>query len=60
MINVEVIDDIKTKYKPIIDVVRDEYNLNKNMASDTMITRGIDKTKTIEGAFNYIVEKKNN
>jgi hypothetical protein len=59
LINVEVIDDIKTKYKPIIDVVRDEYNLDKNAASDTLIARGIDKTKTIEGAFNYIVEKKN-
>ena len=58
LVNVEVIDDIKTEYKPIIDVVREEYNLDKNMASDTMIARGIDKTKTIEGAFNFIVENK--
>ena len=57
LINVEILEDKKKKYEPVINVVRDEYLLDKNTASDTIIAEGIDKTKTIEGAFNYIVEK---
>ena len=57
LINVEILEDKKKKYEPVINVVRDEYLLDKNKASDTIIAEGIDKTKTIEGAFNYIVEK---
>ena len=57
LINVEIFEDKKKKYEPVINVVRDEYLLDKNEVSDTVIAEGIDKTKTIEGAFNYIVEK---
>ena len=57
LINVEILEDKKKKYEPVINVVRDEYLLDKNEVSDTVIAEGIDKTKTIEGAFNYIVEK---
>ena len=60
LINVEIIENNKEKYKPIINVVRDEYFLDKNVASDTMIVFALEKTKTIEGAFEYIIEKKYN
>ena len=50
LINVIVIEDNKMKYNSRINVVRDEYYLDKNMASDIIIANALDKTKTIESA----------
>ncbi len=56
LINVDVLEDIKKKYEPVIEAIRDEYLMNKNTAIETAIEEGIDKIKTKEAAFNFKVE----
>ena len=46
LINVDVLEDTKKKYEPVIEAIRDEYLMNKNTAIETAIEEGIDKTKT--------------
>ena len=56
LINVKILENKKEKYKEIIPVVRNEGNVDKNIASDTIIASGLDKYKTIEGALQHVVE----
>ena len=56
LINVKILENNKEKYKEIIPVVRNEDNVDKNIASDTIIASGLDKYKTIEGALQHVVE----
>ena len=56
LINVKILENNKEKYKEIIPVVRNEGNVDKNIASDTIIASGLDKYKTIEGALQHVVE----
>ena len=56
LINVDVLEDTKKKYEPVIEAIRDEYLMNKNTAIETAIEEGIDKTKTKEAEFNFKVE----
>ena len=56
LISVKILENKKQKYKEIIPVVRNEDNVDKNIASDTIIASGLDKYKTIEGALQHVVE----
>ena len=60
LINVEIIEKNKKKNDSMINLIRDEYSLDKKIASDTMIDDAFDKTKTFEGAFQYIIDNNEN
>ncbi len=55
LINVEVSDNKKKKYEQEINLIKNNFLIYKNI-TDTMIAKAIEKTKTIEGALQYIVE----
>ncbi len=59
LINVEILQNPKEEYKEIIPVVRNEGNVDEDVASDTIIAVGLKKYKTIEGALQHVVENVN-
>ena len=58
VINVDVLEDIKKKYEQEINVIKNDFSIDKNIR-DTIIAVAIDKTKTFEGALQYIDENNN-